>query len=333
MQFGQIQMFQLMWIIAACVVFLFWAFSYKKKTVERFAARDLIPDIAATINARNQILKNIILIIVLILSVLALARPQWGFEWEKVKRKGLDIIVAVDTSKSMLTDDVKPNRLERTKLAVKDLIKKLKGDRIGLVAFSGSAFLMCPLTVDYNGFLLALEDLSVNSIPKGGTNLSSAITEAIKSYDKTPSQYKAVIIMTDGDDLEGDALAAAQEANSKGIKIFTIGIGTKEGELIRIPKEQGQLEFLKDDQGNFVKSRLNENLLQAIAQKTGGVYVRASGAQFGLDLIYDARLSKMEKRDIESKMGKKYHEKFQIPLAVAFIFLLLETWITTRKKT
>ncbi len=333
MQFAQMPMFYMLWVVLGFVIFLFWTFTRKRKIMQRFAARDLIPEIAATFHQRNSILKNVFLAVVLLFSTLALARPQWGFEWQEVKRKGLDILVVIDTSKSMLTEDVKPNRLERTKLAVKDLVKKLKGDRIALVAFSGSAFLVCPLTVDYNGFLLALEDLSTNTIPRGGTNLSSALKEAIKGYDTTtPSQYKAVIMMTDGEDWEGNPLAVAKEASSKGIKIFTIGIGTKEGDLIRVPNEQGQLEFLKDDQGNFVKSRLNENLLQEIAQATGGVYVRASGLQFGLDIIYDEHLSKMERRDIESKMEKKYHEKFQIPLGIALVILLFETWITTRKK-
>jgi len=232
----------------------------------------------------------------------------------------------------MLTEDVKPNRLERSKLAVKDLVKKLQGDRVGLVAFAGSAFLVCPLTVDYSGFLLALDDLNTQTIPSGGTAIASVIQESIKSYDKIPSKYKAIVIITDGENLQGDPIVVAKEAKKNGIKISCIGIGTREGELIRIVNEGGQQEFLKDKEGHFVKSRLNEKLLQEIALTTDGMYIRASGAQFGLDTIYEKRLSKMEKREFKSQMDKRYHERFQIPLALAFVLLIAETCIDNRKR-
>jgi Ca-activated chloride channel family protein len=264
-------------------------------------------------------------------SVLALARPQWGFQWQEVRRQGLDILVAIDTSKSMLTQDVKPNRLERTNLAVHDLIKKLKGDRIGLIAFAGDAFKVCPLTVDYGGFLLSLNDLSAGIVPRGGTNVSQAIAEALRSYENVPNKYKVVILITDGDNLEGDPLAQARRAKETGVRIYCIGIGTKEGELIQIVNEAGEAEFLKDRDGHFVKSRLNEKLLQEIALLTGGVYVRASGADFGLDVIYEQELSKLERRDIEDQKEKRYYDRFQIPLAMAFLLLFIETCLTAQK--
>jgi len=264
--------------------------------------------------------------------VLALARPQWGFEWQEVKRQGMDIFIVVDTSKSMLTQDVRPNRLERTKLAIQDFVSHLKGDRVGLIAFAGDAFYLCPLTVDYNGFLLSLNDLSVDSVPRGGTNIERAIEEAISGYEQTPSEFKAVIVLTDGDNLEGDPLAVARRAKSMGIKIYTIGIGTKEGELIQIQSGAGQIEFLKDNNGNFVKSRLNETLLQQIALSTGGIYVKATGLQFGLDLIYEKELAGKQKREIENRMEKKYHERFQYPLAVALLLLFAETCLSNRMK-
>ncbi len=333
MRFAQVQMLHGLWGVVVFALFLSWALKRKTKRAQRFAEGDLLSQIAGTFSSRRQISKNILLVFVFLFSVLALARPQWGSEWQEVKRQGLDILIILDTSKSMLTEDVKPNRLERSKLAIKDLLKKMKGDRIGLMAFSGSAFLVCPLTVDYGGFLLALEDLNTNTIPRGGTNIAGAIQEAVKGYDNIPNPYKTVILMTDGESLEGDPLGAARQAKSKGIKIFTIGIGTQEGELIRIQNDQGQSEFLKDEQGNFIKSRLNEALLQQISEITDGVYVHAGGARFGLDVIYDEYLSKMEKREIQSKMEKKYHEKFQIPLVLAFVILLWETWLTTRKES
>jgi len=202
-----------------------------------------------------------------------------------------------------------------------------------LIAFAGDAFITCPLTNDYAGFLLSLEDLSTASVPRGGTFLGSAIREATKSYRNVPSQYKALVLITDGENLEGDPLAAAKDAKEKGIKIFCIGIGTQEGELIRVKNDQGEYEFLKDKSGNFVKSRLNEEILQKMALLTDGMYVRASGAEFGLDLIYDERLSKMEKREIKSEKEKRYFDRFQYPLAFALLFLIADALISTRKKT
>ena len=246
--------------------------------------------------------------------------------------KGMDILIALDTSKSMLATDVKPNRLERSKLAVKDLIKKLKGDRIGLIAFAGTAYLQCPLTVDYGGFLLALNDISASTIPRGGTSISSAIKLALQTFGNKSGEYKALIIITDGEDHEGDPVGLAEKARGEDVKIFCVGIGTKEGDLIQAPDESGRKAFLKDEEGNIVKSVLNESILKKITSITGGVYIRSSGGEFGLDLIYDGKLSKMEKKDIKTEMGKFYYERFQIPLALALILLLIETFMSDRKK-
>ncbi|MBF0486282.1 MAG: VWA domain-containing protein [Candidatus Omnitrophica bacterium] len=304
---------------------------HRRKVVSRLAPKELSGKIIRGFDPRFYTFKNILLCLAIIFSIVAMARPQWGFEWMEMKRRGLDIILVIDTSKSMLTEDVKPNRLERTKLAVKDLIKKLKGDRIGLIAFSGDAFLVCPLTVDYSGFLLSLDDLSTETIPRGGTNIDRAIQEAIKGYREVPSQYKAVVVVTDGENWEGDPLHWAKVASEQKIRIYTVGIGTKDGEMIRVPNDKGEMEFLKDKDGNFVKSRLNEPLLKEIAAATGGGYARASGAEFGLDYLYDNELSKMEKRDIESQMDKRYDERFQIPLFLALMMLLAETLMPARK--
>jgi len=325
-------MLHLLWLLPLVGAGLFYFLRRRRQAMQRFVRSNLLDEMAINWSWGKYRLKNILLLIVFLFSVVALARPQWGYQWQEVKRRGLDIILVIDTSKSMLTQDVKPDRLKRTKLAVMDLIKSLQGDRIGLVAFAGDAFVMCPLTTDYSGFLLALNDLDTSVIPRGGTNVGAAIEEAIKAYDQSPAKFKAIVIVTDGDNLEGDPLAAAQKAKDKGIKIYSVGVGTKEGDLIRIQNDKGEGEFLKDEQGNYVKSRLNENLLQQIAYTTGGAYVRSSGAQFGLDYVYQEHLARMEKREIEDKMQKRYFERFQIPLAAAFLFLLIETLMTTRKK-
>lgn len=331
MHFGEIKLLMWLWLIIPFAIFLWWTYRRYLSKVALFIDPKLLNVIIPFWKGQRMIIKNVLLIIIVAMSIFALSRPQWGFEWQEVKRQGIDILVVVDVSKSMLTTDIRPNRLERTKFAIKDLLKKLQGDRIGLVAFAGDAFLVCPLTVDYNGFLLSLNDLGVNTVPRGGTNISKAIEESLRNYGEEKSTYKSVIIVTDGDDLEGNASRAAEKAKEKGIKIYTVGIGTPEGELIQIENEVGEKEFLKDMNGNFVKSRLNEKLLQEIAVETDGMYVRASGVQFGLDLIYERELSKIEKREFENKMEKRYYERFQIPLAFVFMLLLWETLLSTYK--
>lgn len=320
------------WLVLALALFLVWAYKAKSAQIRRFADEGLLEEIMPSVDLGKQRLKGAMITAVLVLSVLALMRPQWGFQWREVKRKGLDILIAIDTSKSMLAADVKPNRLERSKLAVKDLIKRLQGDRIGLIAFSGTAFLQCPLTIDYEGFLLALDDLSVDTIPRGGTSISSAIKEAMKGYEGEEKKYKVLIIITDGEDHEGSPVAMAEKANKENIKIFCIGIGTKDGELIQVVDENGNRTFLKDADGNIVKSRLNEKVLQEVALTTGGTYVRSSGAQFGLDLIYEEKLSQMEKREIKAQMSKFYRERFQIPLAFALLLLIAEPLVGDKKR-
>ncbi len=330
MRFANPQLLHLLWLLPLIAAGLHLLFYYRQSVSARFVQAHLLEDKAQQEGLMRARIKAILLMAAYTLIVLSLARPQWGYQLQNVKRQGLDIMVAVDVSKSMLTQDVKPSRLERTKLALKDLTKNLKGDRIGLIAFAGQAFVMCPLTTDYNGFALSLDDLNIDSIPRGGTDLSHAIEEAIKGYGDSTQAYKTVVLVTDGEEGEGDALNAAHKAKVRGIKIFTVGVGTKEGELIQVPDENGQMGFLKDASGNFVKSRLNENLLQQIAYTTGASYVRAGGAQFGFDYLYEQQLAKLEKRDIEEKQERRYNERFQWPLTLALLCLLLEVLLTAR---
>jgi Ca-activated chloride channel family protein len=299
---------------------------------ERFADKELVASIAPSASSRRRAVKMTMVIFAAALALFSLARPQWGFEWQETKKVGLDIVIAMDVSKSMLATDVKPNRIERSKYAVKDLIRKLNGDRIALVAFSGSAFIQCPLTADYNGFLLALEDLNVGTIPRGGTSISSAISESMSAFKGTDKKFRVIVIITDGEDLEGDAMSAAKAASDQGVKIYCVGVGTFDGELIPSIGEDGGSGYLTDRQGNVVKTKLNEDILKKIAISTGGSYVRATQNEFGLVLLYDTSISKLEKRDIEAKMKKSYQERFQYFLAIAAILLFLEPLISERKR-
>jgi Ca-activated chloride channel homolog len=320
--------------LAVAALVLFYAAAMKRRStlIKRFADKHLVNEIAPTISIRKKWVKMFMLVIAAAFILLALARPQWGFEWEETKRVGLDILIAMDASKSMLARDVKPNRLERSKFAVKDLVKKLNGDRIGLIAFAGTAFLQCPLTIDYNGFLLALDDLSTATIPRGGTSISSAIAEAMNVLKAADQKYKILVIITDGEELEGSAISAAEEARKQGIRIYCVGVGSTEGEIIPVTGEQGDREYLKDAEGKIVKTHLNEELLKKIAILTGGSYVHATSSEFGLSLLYDQSISKLEKHDIETKMRKNYQERFQIFLAIALVFLFLEPLISERRR-
>lgn len=320
------------------IIFYMWASRRRRSMLEKFADKSLIGSIAPSMSAARRVIKASLVITGAVLMLVALARPQWGFEWQEVKRTGLDMMIAMDVSKSMLANDVKPNRLERSKFAIKDLIKKLDGDRVGLIAFAGTSFLQCPLTIDYNGFLLSLDDLSVATIPRGGTSISSAIREAMQAFPKNSAdtskekKYRVLVIITDGEDFEGDALVAAKEAASAGIKIFCVGVGTPDGELIPISEGYTRGEYLLDKSGQAVKTKLNEEILKEIAISTGGSYVRATQADFGLVLLYDKSISRLEKRDIEAKMKKSYQERFQYFLAAAILLLLAEMLLSERKR-
>jgi Ca-activated chloride channel family protein len=334
MRFARPDLFVWMLILVSVFVFLvLFLARYRRKILKRLTHDHLLGELLQGYSEQLFVLKNIMLVAAFVLIFSALARPQWGFEWQKNQRQGLDIVVAIDTSRSMLTEDIRPSRLERTKFAVKDLIRKLKGDRIGLVAFSGEAFPVCPLTTDYSGVQITLDSLSAGTIPRGGTSLERAIQEAIKGYSDIPSRFKVVIVITDGESLEGDPLKAARAAAEKGIRIYTVGMGTKEGELIRLINDQGQPEYLKDKDGNAVKSRLNENLLKEIAAVSGGVYIRAGGAESGLEYLYDQHLALLERRDIDSDVERKYHERFQWFLSGALLLIVLETLLSTKRMT
>jgi Ca-activated chloride channel family protein len=303
----------------------------RRKALERFAGSRLIGEIAGSRDERKVSLKRWVFVAALLFAVLALMRPQYGYGWREVRRQGLDILIALDTSKSMLAQDVLPDRLERSKLAITDLVKELEGDRIGLIVFSGTAFLQCPLTVDYSGFLLSLKDVGVDTIPVGGTSISNAIYTAISSFEGAKGKHKILIIITDGEDLEGGVEKAVMKARAEDVMISCVGIGSPEGDLIPV-RENGGTVFLKDPRGNVVKTRLNEDVLESIAVSTGGMYVRSTGAEFGLDLIYEKKLSGLEKQEFESRMEKLYRERFQIPLGIALLLFLLEPVIGDRKK-
>ena len=332
MIFSNLKYAHLFWLVPLLIIFYIWAFRSKRRALATFAQQHLVPMLTSTVNWRGQKLKAMLGVLVAFLLIFALIGPRWGFQWHEVKRQGIDIMVAIDTSNSMLAQDVKPSRLERSKLAIEELLDLLQGDRIGLIAFAGNSFLQCPLTLDYSAFAIALNAVEAGIIPRGGTSISSAIRTAITAFEGKAKKYKALILITDGEDHKGDPVKAAEEAAEQGIKIFCVGVGTREGELIPVVDEDGNRSFLKDREGQVVKSRLDETTLQKIALTTGGGYVRASGVEYGLDVIYNEKIATMEKRELESKLQKRYEERYQIPALIALGLLCLEAFLGERRR-
>lgn len=314
-----------LFLLPVLVIFFYlWARRRTVRDLETFAERGLLPKIIDFAGQKARKTQRVLRVIGLIFLIFAIIGPQWGYQWEEVKHQGLEIIFAMDTSKSMLAVDIKPNRLERAKLAVKDLLKRLPGDKIALVAFSGASFLQCPLTLDYNAFGISLDALTVNSIPRGGTAIGEAINVARDAFKSGSSGSKILVLITDGENHEGDPVEAAKEAVKEGITTYTVGIGSPEGDLIVAGDDKGNSGYLKDSEGNVVKSSLNEQILREIAKAGNGAYFRSGGPSLGLEDLYWTKLSKLNKAEVTSRMQKKYLERFQIPLLIALLFLLME---------
>jgi Ca-activated chloride channel family protein len=324
-------LWSLLIILPALVLFFWWAWRERQRLMTQFIQARLLPGLISGVSPTRQKVRFVLITIAFALLLIALARPQWGFTWEESKQKGLDIVVAIDTSKSMLAEDIAPNRLTRAKLAGLDLMQQAQSDRLGLVAFAGGAFLQCPLTIDDNAFKQSVETLDVNIIPQGGTAVAEAITTALGAF-KEGDNFKVLVLFTDGEDNDENALEAAQAAAREGMKIFTIGIGTPEGEILRIKDAKGRTDYLRDADGNAVKSRLNEALLQQIAGATeGGFYLPMRGAKT-IDTLYEKGLAPLPKSEGQEKLVKRMHERYHWPLAAAIVLLLVEMLLPERRR-
>lgn len=321
---------QAVWVLAlAAAVLLRWLEARRRAgALRRFTDAARLPAGALAELARRRRWKGGLLLAALALLVAALLRPRLGFRWEEVQRRGVDVMVAVDVSRSMLADDVKPNRLERARREVKDLVRLLRGDRVGLVAFAGDAFVQCPLTLDASTFTLFLDELSPRSTGRGGTALAEALRRVTAGFDPESPARRVAVLITDGEDHEGDLEGALQEAKEKGVVIYALGVGTAEGALI--PLAENGSGYLKDREGQVVKSRLDEGTLERIALATGGAYVRTSGAGRELETIYNERIAKLEGAQLAGSRQRRAEERFQWPLGLAVLLLVLEALIGER---
>lgn len=320
----------LLWLIPIFIILLFLLNKRRKKMLSDFADSNLhniiIPDHS---NLKTKI-KSAVILIVLALLILAAANPQVGTKLQEVKQTGIDVFICLDVSLSMSAEDIKPNRLEKAKYQISNLIQKLKGDRIGLIIFAGQAYIQFPLTTDYSAANLFLNAVDFNSVPQQGTAIASAINMATQAFD-TASTQKAIVIITDGEDHEGDIESAIENAVEKGIKIYTIGLGSPEGVPIPVYDERGNLRgFKTDNQGNTVLTKLNEQILKEIASKGDGEYYRGNNYEDYLDKIY-SNLSQLEKAEFGAKKVTDYESRYYYLLIPALILLLIELFISERK--
>jgi Ca-activated chloride channel homolog len=332
MNFGALEWF---WALLAIPILAALFLRAEQRAVARlreFVSPKLLPELSATVNRSRRILRFGSLMLGLALAIISLARPQFGYIYEDVKRKGLDLLFAVDTSRSMLSNDVQPNRLERVKLAAQDLVDQLQGDRVGLIAFAGRAFLQAPLTIDYEAAVESINDLDTKTIPEGGTNISEAINLAVNTFGKSAAGNRALIIFTDGEELSGDAVKTAKAAADAGVKIFTIGVGTSQGSLIPINSDDGGTAFVKDSAGQVVKSKLDEKRLREIAQATGGFYLHLADGPRTMAQLYSQGLANMKAAEIDARLSRTPIERYEWPLGAAMVALTMSILISERKR-
>ena len=326
MRFGNISYLFLLWVIPLLALFYFYAFRKRDRLLALFCGKELVNELVPQMKKGRRVLKAGFILAGMTFGVIALTQPQWGFHWEEIKRVGVDIIIAIDVSESMLAEDVKPNRLERAKREVYDLIELLEGDRVGLIAFAGTSFVQCPLTLDYGACKMFLDYIDTDLIPVQGTALAEAIRTAIKSFSKRERKSKALILITDGEDHEGNPLEAAKEAAKEGIKIFTIGVGQEGG--APIPAKDGSGGFKKDRRGDMVITHLDEVTLQKIALETNGVYVRSVTGDMDLDKIYQEGIKqRVEEKQLKSTRKRRWEQRFQWFFLCALLFIGAEFFV------
>jgi Ca-activated chloride channel family protein len=332
MQFAQPQFLLLgLILIPAAALFLLWAKRQQKKALNRLGDQTLIQRLTANINWSGRRWQTLLQLTALALLIIALARPQWGSEVREIEQEGLQVVVALDVSQSMLAEDVQPTRLDRAKLEIRDLTERLDGDEIGLVLFSGASFVQVPLTSDYLTALNYLDSADPSVISRPGTVIGEAIRTAMTAFDDELNNQKVLIVMTDGEDRETDPLAIAQEAADANILIYTIGFGTPEGQPVPETNQYGEVTGYKRDQnGEVVLSRLDETTLQSVAQTGNGKYYRATADGRELDSLL-AEIDGLQRSQLQTRFETTYIERFQIFLVLALAALIIAELIPDRK--
>lgn len=316
-------------IIPVIAVIFHWVQLKKKKLIASFGDSDLMNVLMPEASKTKPLWKFYLITIAIALIILGLARPQFGSKLQEVKRKGVEIMIALDVSNSMNATDIEPSRLERAKQVLSKLVDRLGDDKIGLIVFAGDAYTQIPITTDYVSAKMFLNSITTGMVPVQGTAIGKAINLAITSFPPKSELQKVIIVITDGENHEDDPVEAAKAANEKGILVYTMGMGLPEG--VPIPEGgPGSLNFKKDKEGNTVISKLDEITLQKTAVAGGGDYIRANNSQAGLNSLFD-KVEKLSKKEYESKMYAEYDDQFQYFFGFALILLFLEYFIIEKK--
>jgi Ca-activated chloride channel family protein len=332
--FARKEWFHLFWIVAIVLLSTIHYIRWRRKVLSTFGQENNVESLLASSSSRLRTAKRILIVLGLCFLVLSATGPMWGKKAVIVKSRGKDILFIIDISMSMLAEDVKPNRLERGKLELSRLLEKLSGNRQGLIIFSGDSFVLCPLTLDTGACTLLLDCIEAGNMPRPGTSLSGAIEKAIESFEAGENDYKAIVLISDGEDLEGEVDKSITRAKENGIKIFTLGIGTSGGVPIPVRDAGSELiEYKKDRDRETVITRLNEGLMKEIAEGTGGSFYRIGEGGSSVNTDYLAEeIIKMDEKVLAEEEVESYKERFQTPLFIAFLLLIVEATLGERRQ-
>ena len=323
MQFGSPEYFYLLLLFIPLIFFLVWSQKKKKQLLDLFLSKSLVYRLLDPLTLKRLKIDTILIAFAVFFLILALAQPRWGYYWKDLTQEGVDIIIALDVSNSMLAQDIKPNRLERAKHKIIDLLNMLEGDRVGLVAFAGTSYLQCPLTLDYSAAHIFLNAIDTDLIPVQGTAIGHAIRTSVEAFNKEDTQSRVIILITDGEDHTGDALPSAKWAKEHGTKIFVIGIGQKIGAPIPNNNKENP-GFKKDAYGEVILSKLDEPTLQEMALHTKGSYVRSVSGDMDLQKIYLENIKhNVKKKKIKTERRRVWKERFQWMIFASLLCLLL----------
>lgn len=326
-RFADPNVLYLLIILPFVAIFYFYSNYRRTKRLRKYGDPELLSMLMPEASAHRPVFKFWVLWIALGLSIVMLARPQFGTRLEKVKRSGIETIIALDISNSMLAEDVVPSRLEKAKSLISRLVSNFNDDKVGLIVFAGDAFTQLPITSDYISAKIFLESITPSLISSQGTNIGEAIRLAIKSFTPQEKVGRAIIVITDGENHEGGAVEAAKEAASKGMKVFVLGIGSPDGSPIPL---EGSNDYRKDNQGNVIVTRLNEQMCREVAQAGNGVYIRVDNSSSAQSLL-QKEIDKLTKRDLESTVYSNYNEQFPALAWIIIVLLIIEVVVLDKK--
>ena len=325
-RFAHPDLLYLLIIIPLLIVFYVVARIRKKKAIAEFGSPELLATLMPLQSYKRETLKFILVLMALFFVILGVAGPQFGSKLQQVKKEGVELIIALDVSNSMMAQDIKPSRLEAAKQAISRMVEKLSDDKVGLIVFAGDAYVQLPITTDYSSAKLFLSGINTDIVPIQGTAIGNAVDLAAKSF--TPETETSIIVITDGENHQDDAVAAAKAAREKGIFVHTIGMGLAQG--APIPEKGNPGQYMRDGSGNPVISKLDEETLKEIAKAGEGIFVRASNSNVGLNTLLD-EIDRMDKTLLEERVFSDYAEKYQYFLIMALIFVLLDFMVLGRK--